>query len=274
MLDQQKGDSIVIRFDSALIIYDAGFYKYKESIIKEVERQKFICPITKVIIVISHGDRDHKGSFYFILNWLNKNKIEHFVVVDFACTIKNENFRYVISMEEVRSNNGKKFKIDLNPGCFINFHLPDAKEKNKNKRSIVAVLVYGNKEMLVLTGDQYYDTINNILNLYPGYDLKYFQIPHHGSIHNGHDFGNGLIPVSENYFISGTPNNKQNSTINFQKSMINSIRKKSKDSPIYFNQLAFKIFPKSIYKNVFQMAQTNFIEGGDNYDELVYNLFI
>jgi hypothetical protein len=177
MIDISQGDSFLL-YDNheAILIDTGGLFKSKtnqtEDILIPLFKSLGIKKINKIII--THGDYDHIGNSYSLIDKFKVDKVY------FNNNSYNKNELRLI--EKL-----KKKKIDyekMNSIKTKNFYLQNLnymKTDNENDASLVINIVYKNKAMLFM-GDASIKTEKYLLNNYNLNNVDLLKVGHHGSI--------------------------------------------------------------------------------------------
>ena len=177
MIDISQGDSFLL-YDNheAILIDTGGLFKSKtnqtEDILIPLFKSLGIKKINKIII--THGDYDHIGNSYSLIDKFKVDKVY------FNNNSYNKNELRLI--EKL-----KKKKIDyekMNSIKTKNFYLQNLnymKTDNENDASLVINIIYKNKAMLFM-GDASIKTEKYLLNNYNLKMIDILKVGHHGSI--------------------------------------------------------------------------------------------
>lgn len=174
-----KSDAIVITIDSETIIIDTGERENGNNILKYLNE----CNIDNIkYLLITHFDKDHVGGAATVINNI---QIENIIVPDyesestsyleFKSALKKKNITPKVLVEEFEFFLGDG-KIALYPSSRKEYN----KDSDDNKFSIVSMLSYGDKKLL-LTGDAEKERIRGLIDLGIDVSCDLIKVPHHGN---------------------------------------------------------------------------------------------
>lgn len=228
LVNQSKGDCCFVQHGPCLIVYDFGFGNMWSKLEDRLDKiRQTAMAIQMAILIISHPDKDHVGNFKRVVAYITAAWQSSIVVVSklgknhdlFKCNTKSDLKVGKWSIEPSDLNTTLQNLRKINTGhdtvlsCKLSsimsmrVHFPP-RNKNNNLNCLVAVLRVNNRVVL-LTGDQHQDFIDEVISKENILRTFIQQLPHHCSTHNLN--GNELTPSK--YFIgSGVPLNDKNAT--------------------------------------------------------------
>lgn len=172
-LDLPEGDSTLIikSFNRANILIDTG-----EDVNNDLDtflKKKGIKTLD--FVFISHGDSDHNGRLYALIE---NFKIKNIVISQFDNSTKAicRNYNYQGNIITVCKGSIVRYK-----DIIFDVLSPSIKGKNTNNDSVVMkVEAYG--KTILMTGDMEKEIENALIKEYKKIDVDIYKIPHHGSL--------------------------------------------------------------------------------------------
>jgi len=182
-LDVGQGDSALIEAPNGIqILIDAG---KGDKVLEELDK---VIPFwdTKIdILVLSHGDLDHIGGFFDVLDKYDIDKI-----VRSTAKVNSEYEKELLDKAQsldiqiVEIKTGDDLILDQTAGIFIKTYSPEENPENfadRNENSLVLELIYGESEFL-FTGDATIETEAKLLQNFPDeINSDILKVGHHGS---------------------------------------------------------------------------------------------
>ena len=198
-IDVGQGDSSLIKYKNKSILIDTGgIMKYKSDFVRVNDfdiGDDLLLPYLKSkgisnihYLIITHGDFDHIGGSYGIVNNLKVNKVifnnddYNKLELDLIKVLENKKIPYYQNIDYI---NMDKYKL-----YFINNNIYD----NENDNSIVIYTEINNLKFLFM-GDAGIDTEKDLIKDYDLSNIDVLKVGHHGSKHStSKDFVDTIKP--------------------------------------------------------------------------------
>jgi competence protein ComEC len=188
-LDVGQGDSVLIKTPNGMkVLIDAG---RDGKVINEIEKILPFYDKRIDLIIFSHGDLDHIGGFYEVLDRYSvgqviRSKIE--VDSDIEKNLLEKVKSLGIEIEEIQK--GDKIVLDQNAGIYLETYWPLLRQgyegqaiesSDRNENSLVLELIHGENEFL-FTGDATIESELELLKIFETQiDSDVLKVGHHGS---------------------------------------------------------------------------------------------
>ncbi len=191
LIDVAQGESIFIEFPNGknLLVDGGGFYKNSLDIGKAVVAPFILNKGYNSVnyLLTTHSDQDHISGLESIVGYLN---VQEFLLPDMlsedlrikklADNAKKSGAKVSLISQGTNLKIGDVSLIFLHPGKLFEKSSKNSRSKNRNNRSLVFRLDYGNFSAL-LTGDIEKEAENYLVKNKTNLSATILKLPHHGS---------------------------------------------------------------------------------------------
>jgi hypothetical protein len=251
IINEHKGDCLIVVVGTCVIIYDFGYKKYFSNVCICLQEAYESSGIHIVFLILSHNDQDHREGLPLVISYLKGLNPSPQIFAISPCSKSFFSFYAGVIVIADKTKFGTiPLKINFDGQMMLQVVYPKHKDDQDNNRNSLVAAVFVNKKIILLTGDQHFDGIDFAMEALNITKSTVFQIPHHGSSGNFNGYTE-LVP-SRWYIVSGTPMKDSEGVVakNYeinkkcQENIANKLLGRNLKKPIYLILTQPRISPK------------------------------